>query len=96
MMDNKRRNSHATLPHNLDAEKALLGCILYNSVILPEVLVSGITEEHFCSLQHRAVWRAIKLLCEKRDGMADPVTVSELIRQNADDSQMFDDVASLS
>lgn len=78
-----------SMPFNHDVERALLGCILYNSAIFDEVLFAGITEQHFFSQRHRAIFNACKLLCEKRQGYADTVTVAEYI-QGSDDNDLFE------
>lgn len=80
----------AVMPHNHETEKAMLGAIMYDSQIFDEAMKFGITDKHFYSNKHRAIFLAIKVLCEKRNGFADMVTVAEYIN-NSEHKELFED-----
>ena len=63
------------MPNNLDAEQALLGCMLIDNEILPEVLDS-LTEEDFYQDSHKYIISAIKLTFAERKPV-DFVTLSD-------------------
>ena len=48
-----------TMPNNLDAEQALLGCMLIDNEILPEVL-DMLTEDDFYQDSHKYIISAIR------------------------------------
>ena len=48
------------MPNNLDAEQALLGCMLIDNEILPEVL-DALTDNDFYQDSHKFIISAIKL-----------------------------------
>lgn len=61
------------LPHNVEAERALLGAILVDNRVFPTI--SGrLQPEHFVLQEHAQVFEAIVRLIE-RGGVADPVTL---------------------
>ncbi|MEK9671008.1 MAG: replicative DNA helicase [Rhodospirillaceae bacterium] len=62
-----------SLPHNLDAEKALLGAILVNNRALEQV-AEFLRPEHFAAEQHGKVYAAAERLVEHGQ-IADPVTL---------------------
>ena len=49
------------MPHNLEAEKAVLGCILIDDEAAVEC-ISELTEEHFYSDAHRTIFKAFQKL----------------------------------
>ncbi|MDE7167855.1 MAG: replicative DNA helicase [Clostridia bacterium] len=63
------------MPNNLDAEQALLGCMLIDNEILPEVLDS-LTENDFYQDSHKFIVSAIKLTFADRKPV-DIVTLSD-------------------
>ena len=48
------------MPNNLDAEQALLGCMLIDNEILPEVL-DGLSENDFYQDSHKYIINAVKM-----------------------------------
>ncbi len=71
-----------TPPHNLDAEKSVLGSILLDNEVYPS-LEGTLTAEHFYKEGHRKVWRAIERLFRRSEPM-DLVTLTEELRQTGD------------
>ena len=55
------------MPNNLDAEQALLGCMLIDNEILPEVL-DALTDNDFYQDSHKFIISAIKLTFADSDG----------------------------
>lgn len=66
-------SSFRSLPHNIDAEKALLGAILVNNRALEHVS-EFLRPEHFFAEQHVRVFDAARKLAENGQ-IADPVTL---------------------
>ena len=64
----------AGMPHNEDAEQAVLGAILIDNAIIPDVTVT-LSETAFYSTKNRVVFNAIKDAWEN-GGVADQVTVT--------------------
>jgi len=48
-----------TLPHNLDAEISLLGCLLLKGSIYSEIAEKGLVPEDFWEIRHQHIFRAI-------------------------------------
>ncbi len=71
-----------TPPHNLDAEKSVLGSILLDNEVYTG-LEGTLTAEHFYKEGHRKVWRAIERLFRRSEPM-DLVTLTEELRQTGD------------
>lgn len=71
-----------TPPHNLDAEKSVLGSVLLDNEVYA-VLEGTLTAEHFYKEGHRKVWRALERLFRRGEPM-DLVTLSEELRQAGD------------
>lgn len=63
------------MPNNLDAEQALLGCMLIDNEILPELL-DMLTENDFYQDSHKYIFNAIKLTFADRKPV-DIVTLSD-------------------
>ncbi len=63
------------LPHNLEAEQALLGALLYNNMSYEQVS-DFLRSEHFSDRAHGLIYEAIRLLLE-RGQVADPVTLKD-------------------
>ncbi len=61
MSDKTREKSknNLTIPHNLDAEQAILGCLLIDNAIIPDVL-EKLTEEDFYSESNQFILSAMK------------------------------------
>jgi replicative DNA helicase len=70
-----------TPPHNLDAEKSVLGSVLLDNEVYP-VLEGTLIAEHFYKEGHRKVWRAFERLFRRGEPM-DLVTLAEELRQAA-------------
>lgn len=68
------------MPNNLDAEQALLGCMLIDNEILPEVL-DRLTEEDFYQDSHKYIISAIKLTFAERKPV-DFVTLSDKLESD--------------
>ena len=69
-------------PHNLDAERAVLGSILINAEALDEVL-EGIKPRDFYDARHERIFNAIERLAENRQNV-DSVTVTDQLRKSND------------
>ena len=63
------------MPNNLDAEQALLGCMLIDNEILADVLV-GLDKNDFYQESHQYIISAIKIIFEERKPL-DIVTLSD-------------------
>ena len=73
-------NEEVTLPHNIDAEQALLGAVLVNNDALHKCL--GLVEEHFYDPVHARIFAAAKTLID--DGkIASPVTLKFPMQDDA-------------
>jgi replicative DNA helicase len=71
----------AVPPHNLEAEKSVLGAVLLDERHLFALLVEEhLRPEHFYREQHGAVFAAMIALHES-DGKIDPLTVAETLRE---------------
>ncbi len=64
-----------SLPNNLEAEQALLGCVLIDNDVLPEVL-EKIAEGDFYQASHRLIFSAIKYIFNDHRPI-DPVTLTD-------------------
>ena len=72
----------AVPPHNLEAEKSVLGAVLLDERHLHALLVEEqLRPEHFYREQHGAVFAAMLELYES-DRKIDHLTVAETLRQN--------------
>ena len=71
------------LPHNLEAEQALLGAVLVDNGILENV-DDGLREDHFFDPVHGRIFAAIRNLTG-RGNLANPITLKSYF---ADDSQL--------
>lgn len=79
--EDPRLNAFRTLPHNVDAEKALLGAIFVNNQAYESV--SGfLRPDHFALDQNGRIFDACAHLIE-RGKIADPVTLKGLFEQDA-------------
>jgi replicative DNA helicase len=66
-------------PHNLEAEAAVLGAVLFNNAAL-HVIASRISSEDFYAAKHRYVWESMMRLSKKGEPI-DAVTVgNDMIR----------------
>ena len=73
-------NEEVQLPHNIDAEQALLGAVLVNNDALHKCL--GLVEEHFYDPVHARIFAAAKTLID--DGkIASPVTLKFPMQDDA-------------
>src|ERR1700759_535653 len=71
----------AVPPHNLEAEKSVLGAVLLDERHLFALLVEEhLRPDHFYREQHGAVFAAMIALHES-DGKIDPLTVAEALRE---------------
>ncbi|MHB8692003.1 MAG: replicative DNA helicase [Solirubrobacteraceae bacterium] len=72
----------ASPPHNLDAERSVLGAVLLDERHLHSLLIEEqLRPEHFYREQHTAVFAAM-LELYNTDRKIDPLTVSELLRES--------------
>jgi replicative DNA helicase len=69
-----------TIPHNLEAEQALLGSLLHNNSGY-EYVAEFLLPEHFADPVHGKIFRAIGLLIE-RGQIADPITLRDYFQQD--------------
>ena len=67
------------MPHSLEAEQSLLGSILIDSSILPDV-IGMVTPEDFYLQQNREIYETIYTMFNFSESI-DPVTVLEKMRQ---------------
>lgn len=73
-----------TVPHDLDAEQAVLGSALLSGVVAPTLLVDdGLRAEHFYREQHRSIWAAMTALVDRDIGVDRLTLVDELRRNGA-------------
>ncbi len=70
--------STETLPHNIEAEQALLGALLYNNMSYEHVS-DFLRADHFSDGNHGQIYGAISLLLE-RGQVADPVTLQDYFK----------------
>lgn len=75
-----------TLPHNLDAEKAVLGAVLLKSELYSEVALRLRTQDFFRSA-HAAIFRAMGLMAD-RSCAIDTITILDELTRNG----VLDDV----
>jgi replicative DNA helicase len=71
-----------TPPHNLEAEKSVLGSVLLDNEVYA-TLEGTLTAELFYKEGHRKVWRALERLFRRGEPM-DLVTLAEELRQSGD------------
>ena len=69
------------LPHNIEAEQALLGALLYNNLSYEHVS-DFLRPEHFSHQAHGSIYSAIVLLLEKGQ-VADPVTLRDYFKSQS-------------
>ena len=75
-----------TLPHNIEAEKALLGAILVNNRAFEKV-TEVLAPAHFALAQHGRVFEACRRLIE-RGQIADPVTLKRYFEADGSLAEM--------
>lgn len=68
------------MPNNLDAEQALLGCMLIDNEILPDVL-DGLDAGDFYQESHKFIISAVKMIFEERKPL-DIVTLSDKLEND--------------
>lgn len=64
-------------PHSLEAEQAVLGCMLLDNRVYDRIY-DAVSERDFYAANHRAIWRTAAKLIEANKP-ADAITVSELV-----------------
>jgi len=69
------------MPHSLDAEQSLLGCLLADEKALNLVQSKGFKAEYFYSPQHRAIYNSIQRLQAANVKKMDPVLVLDQLKQ---------------
>ncbi|MCK9325566.1 MAG: hypothetical protein M0P69_08700 [Bacteroidales bacterium] len=62
------------IPHNIDAEAAILGIAMFNRMSLPQL--TGLTEDDFADSKNKLIWGAITKIMQE-GAMPDPVLVKE-------------------
>jgi replicative DNA helicase len=67
------------LPHNIEAERSVLGAMLLDEDALHEGL-AGLTSEHFSINRHRYIFNGLKELFEEHEGI-DVITLSEGLKR---------------
>ncbi len=70
-----------SLPHNIEAEQALLGALLYNNLAYENVS-DFLRPDHFSERAHEQIYAAITRLLE-RGQVADPVTLKDYFQSQA-------------
>jgi len=73
-------SSEGGLPHNLDAERAVLGAVLLDPRTLL-TLQDLIRPEHFFSAAHRAIFQSMLAMSEDNEPV-DPTTLAERLRRH--------------
>lgn len=73
-------NTERIPPHNLDAEKSVLGSIILDKEALIEVL-EVLKSEDFYSQMHKIIYEAIRELYQRNEPV-DILTVSEILKKN--------------
>lgn len=75
-----------TLPHNLDAERSVLGAILVHNDAY-DTAAQQLQGAHFYRDAHRRIWEAMRILIDERKIVADFVTLREELtkRQELDE-----------
>lgn len=68
-------------PHNLEAEKAVLGCVLVNDALVNKVL-SIIQPDHFYRDGHSCIWNAMVDMVARNESIDALTLRDELIRRN--------------
>lgn len=76
---NKKINIAGDMPHSLEAEQALLGCLLLDAEVQNEI-ISGLSVEDFYSDAHKNVFDAMNTLL-KRNQPIDLVTLIDLLEK---------------
>jgi len=71
--------SFRTMPHNIEAEKALIGAIFVNNRAYERVS-EFLMPEHFALGEHTSIFKAISILIE-RGQIADPITLKRYFEQ---------------
>ncbi len=72
-----------TLPHNLEAEASLLGCLLLKGSLYGNVSEKGLQADDFWEIRHQHIFRAIHEVYQKGH-TPDLVTVSEELRKKGE------------
>ncbi len=72
-----------TLPHNLDAESSLLGCLLLKGALYGTVEEQGLVPTDFWEIRHQNIFRAIQELYHS-GRTPDMVTVSEELKKRGE------------
>jgi replicative DNA helicase len=67
-------------PHNLDAERSVLGSMLRDNQVIGDV-VNVVRTEHFYTDAHQKIFQAVVMLCVDRGQPADLVTLAEYLKQ---------------
>ncbi|MDR1597712.1 MAG: replicative DNA helicase [Holosporales bacterium] len=75
-----QKTPDASVPHNIEAEQALLGAILLNNRAL-EYVTDFLKPEHFYYPAHGQIYQAIQALVE-RNQIADPITLKDFFNQS--------------
>src|SRR5689334_11234025 len=73
-------NAGYTLPHNYEAEQALLGSLLHNNAVY-ERISELLLPEHFADSVHGRIYEAITRLIT-RGQVADPITLKGFFNQD--------------
>ncbi|MDR1907547.1 MAG: replicative DNA helicase [Holosporales bacterium] len=74
------KTEDASVPHNIEAEQALLGAILLNNRAIENV-IEFLKPEHFHYPAHGQIYQAIQALLEKNQ-VADPITLKDFFNQS--------------
>ena len=68
------------MPHNLEAEQSLLGCLLLDSEIQLELLAS-LSEDNFYTESHKHIINAMREIYEQKKAV-DLVTLTDQLERN--------------
>ncbi len=72
-----------TLPHNLEAEASLLGCLLLKGSLHGKVLEKGLQPDDFWEIRHQHIFRAIHEVYQE-GRTPDLITVTEELRKKGE------------
>jgi len=72
------------IPISLPAERSVLGALIEDDSLLPEVIAAGLRAEDFALSDHRRVFTAILFLCEQKSPV-DYITVTEQLGNRQED-----------
>lgn len=86
---------NGTVPHNLEAEQAVLGAVLLAGTLPTAVREAGLDAEHFYRPSHVAIYSAMQALHDRGAAITDVTLLAELDRARLADGPMRSTVAAV-